>query len=200
MKLVFKLTLLILFVTSCKAQSPVVSLDAIGDYEDTNGIYYKDIDGDLDKYVGTWKYTNGTTSLTITFKKVIQYYNGEWYADKLVGDYKYVKNGVVILDYLSRVNSPTVNDAQHYIDGYLIIYPKQFVKCDTCAHLERRIKLFFDDPERYYLANAMAIRHVNVNGVEKIEMNLRDSDTIVLPEGAEPQPRVPYGDYTLIKQ
>ncbi|WP_430410937.1 DUF6705 family protein [Kordia sp.] len=191
--------LLLIFTISCKAQNPVVGLtQKKGSIPE--GIYYKDIDGDLDKYVGTWIYANGTTSFTITFRKVIQYYNGKWYADKLVGDYKYVKNGVVIMDYLHRINDPTVNDVQHYIDGNRIIYPYQDVDCDGCTHMERRIDLFFDDPERRHLDFAFVIRYLNINNVEKIQANLRVTDIGTVPPNAPLDTRIPYGNYTLIKQ
>ncbi|WP_430410939.1 DUF6705 family protein [Kordia sp.] len=184
---------------SCKAQNPVVGLtQKKGSIPD--GIYYKDIDGDLDKYVGTWKYTNGTTSFTITFRKVIQSFNGKWYDDLLVGDYKYVKNGVVIMDYLNRVNDPTVNNGQHYIYGNRIIYPYQDVDCDGCTHMERRFELFFSDPEQRYLSQAMIVRHIIVNNIQKIQVNLRLEDLRLAPEGTNLEPRVPFGNYTLVKQ
>ena len=187
------------FIVSCKAQNPVVGLtQKKGSIPDN--IYYKDIDGDLDKYVGTWKYTNGNTSITITFRKILQDYNGKWYADKLIGDYKYVKNGVVVMDYLSRINDPNVNNAQHYIDGNRIIYPYQVVDCDTCTHMERRIELFYGDPERRYLSQGLVIRHINASGTEKIQANIRLENLRMAPEGTDLEPRIPYGNYTLIKQ
>lgn len=186
---------------SCKAQSPIVSLKDFKIVEITNGIYYKDIDGDLNPYIGTWKYTSGTTSLTIKFKKIVEYYNGEWYEDVLVGDYKYIENSVVVVDFLNRVDDPSVNDAQHYITGNSIIYPNQFITCDDCTTLERRIKLDFTDPERKYLVNAVTIRYINEGGIQKIQLNLFDNGTIVLPsESSPPETKVPYGYYELIKQ
>ena len=87
---------LMLFVISCKAQIPIKSI-----YDDTdiNGAYYKDTNNDFDKFVGTWKYTNGITSLTITLQKKAQYHkfhsNGDnYYLDVMVGEYKYIENGV----------------------------------------------------------------------------------------------------------
>ncbi|WP_430410938.1 DUF6705 family protein [Kordia sp.] len=184
---------------SCKAQNPVVGLtQKKGSIPDN--IYYKDIDGDLDKYVGTWIYANETTSFTITFRKVIQSFNGKWYDDLLVGDYKYVKNGVVVMDYLSRINDLTVNNGQHYIYGNRIIYPYQDVDCDGCTHMERRIDLFFDDPERRHLDFALVIRYLNINNVEKIQANLRVTDIGTVPPNAPLDTRIPYGNYTLIKQ
>ncbi|WP_430410940.1 DUF6705 family protein [Kordia sp.] len=199
MKYIIILALFIITI-NCKAQDPIVGLHETRTYGIPNGIYYKDIDGDLDKYVGTWKYTNGTTSLTITFRKILQYYNGKWYADKLIGDYKYIQNGVVIMNYLSRMNDPTVNNAQHYIKGNRIIYPFQVVDCDNCSHMERRIELYFSDPLRKYLSQGLVIRHINANGTEKIQANIRLEDLRLAPEGTNLEPRIPFGNYTLIKQ
>lgn len=193
--------LIVMTTLSCKAQSPIVSLKDFKNVEITNGVYYKDIDGDLNQYVGTWKYTNGTTSLTIKFKKIVQYYNGECYEDVLVGDYKYIEKANVLVDFLNRVDNPIINDAQHYITGNTIIYPNQFITCDDCTTLERRIKLDFTDPERTYLVNAVTLRYINDNGIQKIQLNLFDNGTIVLPsENSALETRVPYGYYELIKE
>ncbi len=57
----------VLFSFSCKAQTLVKSL--YEDDTDITGAYYKDLYNDFDNFVGTWIYTNGSTSLTITLQK-----------------------------------------------------------------------------------------------------------------------------------
>ena len=183
---------------SCKAQSPIVPLDT-RIHETPDGSYLKDLNNELNKFVGTWKYENGNTSLILTFKKVNQRYNGEWYEDILVGEYKYVVNGVEIFNSLYRLNHPMVNDAQHYIEGNTIIKKLQKPSCEECDISERRILMFFDDPERKYLSHKLAIRYINENVTEKIEAILITEGSSVLPyENAPQEARVPDGTYTFI--
>ena len=198
-----RLTILAIFVVisiSCKAQSPVIPL---GDYnsELINGAYQKDVNNDLNSFEGTWVYDNGTVVFTISFRKVIQYFNGRYYRDELIGDYRYEVNGVEILDYLFDFNNPNINDAQHSIKGNSLIYKNWFPKCLECGIDEPRFELTFYDTERKYLSSKIVVRHFVENDVEKIKVWLYDRGTVVLPyEGAPEVIRVPYGEYTLVKQ
>ncbi len=186
---------------SCKAQNPIISLDNKGQDGIINNAYYKDIDNDLDAYIGTWAYENGDSSFTMSFLKKTQSFNGKWYQDLLVGDYQYIVNGIQVLDYLPRLTDSNINDGQHTIDGNRIIYKNFFPKCDECDINERRIVLYFSDLDRNYLSSEIAIRHYIENGVEKIKVWLYDSDSAVLPyEGAPTEIRVPYGEYIMTKQ
>lgn len=69
-----------------------------------SGNYIQDTTGVLNKFVGTWKYTNGNDEFTV---KIIKKENdnffglNDYYEDVLYGGYKYVKNGNVIID---RIN------------------------------------------------------------------------------------------------
>jgi hypothetical protein len=67
------LALLMIFSLSCKSQ--IVPLET--HYEDTNGgAYFKDLQNEMDKFVGTWEYSNGTNTLTIIIKKKTHFYDG----------------------------------------------------------------------------------------------------------------------------
>ncbi len=52
-------------VIACKAQHPVVGLDA--SYDTPEGAYYKDLDNELNKFVGTWKFISSNEELIIFF-------------------------------------------------------------------------------------------------------------------------------------
>ena len=72
-----------------------------------NGAYYKDTQGYLNQYVGTWLYTNSTTNLKITFQK--EYFAqqnafGTYYSDVLVGEYEYKVNRVTVFSTLNNLN------------------------------------------------------------------------------------------------
>ena len=60
--------ILILLVTiSCKSQNPVVGLDA--PYNTPEGAYYKDLNNELNKFVGTWKFQSTNKELIIIIEK-----------------------------------------------------------------------------------------------------------------------------------
>lgn len=199
-----KLNLFIALIAllSCKAQSPIIS---IGDYSQdiVAGCYLKDVNNQLDPFVGTWSYQNGNTSFTISFRKIVQYYNGTWYEDKLIGDYQYIEEGQELVNYLPNFNDPNINDAQHTIKGSMMIYTKQFPKCEECedSDIRERVRLTFYDTERKYLSNELVIWYYIENyNIEKIKVWLYDAGTAVLPyEGAPQEIRVPYGEYVLTK-
>jgi len=184
---------------SCKAQSPIYPLSD-NTIEIINNAYYKDIDGDLDHFVGTWLYQSGNTSFKITLQKALQYFNGEYYEDLLTGEYQYIEGGVELVNTFS--NNP-VDVFYHNITAPRIIYKGQYPSCPTCSLLERRVFLSFDDPDPNlsYISSAIVLRYINDgSGIEKMEVQLVSNGTKILPyDGAPNQPTVPYGEYILIK-
>lgn len=65
-----KRTLIISIVIAsfnCYAQSPIFPLDHWS--EEEPNAYYKDLDNELNAFVGTWLYTNGNTSWKMELKK-----------------------------------------------------------------------------------------------------------------------------------
>ncbi len=193
-------TIMVLIVFSCKAQSPIIQL---GDYstELVNNSYWKDVNNEINKFEGTWKYEEGNAEFIIALTKNEQYYNGSYFEDRIIGDYKYVENGILVADYLSRLTDSSVNDAQHYISGNFIVSKNHVPRCQECSSNERRFELFFTDPDRRYLSSEIILRYFIENGVEKIKVWLYDSDSAVLPyEGAPTEIRVPYGTYIMTKQ
>ena len=115
MKKIFIL-LAILSITVIQAQTyPVLrtvsveqSLDE--NYNELSGDYIKDINNLLNPYVGTWKYEGNGMIFTLKAQKIEQYisaYNdGTYkYSDKLFVTYKFVKNGVTLVD---NLNEPLV--------------------------------------------------------------------------------------------
>lgn len=178
----------------CNAQSPIKSL-----YDGETGIvgaYYKDLDNDLDKFVGTWKYTNGSTSLTITLiKKVMQPLiseNMNYYEDIIIGEYKYIENGVEKINTLPQL---LVNKGpyEYNISGNILI-----------GKTNRMLRTGFMDPniEIQGMTQAMFFERKN-NDPQKLFL------TFKMMEGPytvndEPLPytsyTVPFGEYLLVKQ
>ena len=202
MKQILLIIIITLSVLSCKAQSPVIDL---ADYqaELVDGAYLKDVNNELDKFVGTWVYSNGNTSLTITFQKINQVYNDSWYEDLLIGEYQYIENGVEKVNSLSRLNNPNINNYQHYLDGNTLLRKYQFPGCPECDPSEKRVKIEFTDPSpnMKHLIGIMfmGLRYINDNP-EKLQINFGKSGAIIIEDDAPLEPNVPFGTYLLVKQ
>ena len=59
----------------------------------------------VDKFVGTWKWSNGVDDVTIEFKKVKFWWRvNNYYQDVLMSCHSYVKNGLPIESIMSDIN------------------------------------------------------------------------------------------------
>ncbi len=95
------------FALSCKAQSPIISIEQDILNDDTvDNTYVKDINNVFNPYFGTWKWedTSTGTSFTIVFSKLEMVDFGDNYTDLLIGQYRFVKNGVEIFNSLNVAN------------------------------------------------------------------------------------------------
>jgi len=198
------LNLLVLFIVfSCKAQTIIPIAGGNNPLKYKSGTYNKDVDNDLDKFVGIWKFQQGNTSLEIIFKKIVHsYYSiGGYYEDLLIGEYRYVANGTEIVNTLERINQQLGENEINNIEGNLIINRGYFPQCSECSINEKRVKLHIADPIRDYLDNAIVLRYSNENGTARIKAKIyKNGASISIPSGAVDEMRVPYGEYVLTKQ
>jgi hypothetical protein len=182
--------------SSCKGQSPVYPIQGNGARSE-EGAYYKDVDNVFNKFDGTWKYQNGNTSLTITLQKKVLYYDSEDgnYLDMLIGEYKYIENGNVVVNTLPKLMQTNLEPYQNNIAGMLII--DRNLPVDS-----RRVELCFKDPEREYLNRSIRIKHIAADGSspEKIEIQWIGSMSITPNENSPTEIRVPEQNYILTKQ
>jgi hypothetical protein len=110
------LTLVLLAAISCTAQSqqqPVLRILSFQEkysngYNLKEGDYIKDIQNQLDPYVGIWKYEGNGMILTLKLQKVPMFYNGtgEYYTDEILLTYKFIKDGITLVD---NLNLPTIS-------------------------------------------------------------------------------------------
>ena len=184
-----------LIAFSCKAQT--VGLDA--PYNTPEGAYYKDLNNELDKFEGTWVFDNGTTIFTIVLEKREQQQVLNDYRDLLKGEYKYEENGQVQVNTLSNLNDPST---QNNIGGSYIHKKTDYPACGDCTENERRIDMYFNDPERSYLSDGIVVRYLlDETNPEKLEVIIYQSGGGILPDENSPDvPRVPYGTYIMVKQ
>ena len=92
-----KIFFFILLSVHIQAQTEVSLRADYGDYPE--GTYYKDLNNELNQFVGTWVYTEGSKKYTINFKKLIKWestWGPHYYEDLIIGGYKLEVNNQVI--------------------------------------------------------------------------------------------------------
>ena len=112
----------------CKAQTVYDLTDSKPDLG-TYNYYMKDINNVLDPFVGTWVYTDGGNTITMTLKKKIKVKTSIRlvFQDFLYGEYRFEQNGVVVLDYMSQLDDPNItNIYRHNVHGNHIPYHSIF--------------------------------------------------------------------------
>jgi len=195
--------IILLFTTiACKAQNPIVSLDTYRQ-DAPAGAYFKVLNNEFDKFVGTWNYSNGNASFTIVFQKKEMVAINSDFRDILVGEYEYVENGNTIINTIPELTSNSGNVKNRNIGGSEILQnTNKYVSGEDCLPSERRIMLYLTDPDRDYLATSIVLRYdMNSTIPEKMTATIVATSGVILPyEGAPEAVRVPYGEYLMEKQ
>lgn len=114
---------IILFSVSAISQEEIVPIENQKDFDnDGNAVYYyKDVNNELDKFLGTWRYENGNTSFEITFvKNEYVYGSSDYYDELLATSFKYINNGAVIFD---SINYDPSNTNERFFQGGFFTYP-----------------------------------------------------------------------------
>jgi hypothetical protein len=207
MKKIF-ITFLVLCPFIINAQTPSTIRPLFqGGYAKIENAYYKDIDLDFDAFLGTWRFTEGNTILEIKLQKVLENYNAnnKVYEDVIIGEYRYVENGIELVNTIQNLNAPFVNHNAYQITGSSIVKPTSAPICPECDPNERRIKLSFSDPIRNApgLTGRITLRRVDENGVQKIHMRLQQTGTVLYLDETPVTYlsfHVPWGQYVLTKQ
>ncbi len=200
MKNIFKIIPFLIFVNSCKAQTPIINI------EDDNGeaiqnAYYKDTNNLLNPFVGTYIYTYGTTSLTIILQKKTMSYNGYKYEDVLIGEYKYIENGVEKVNTLNELNVNYPNQSNHSISANAILSTGDYL-CDHCVGNEKRLIGGLVELSTQNVAQLLINRILTDTGQQAIKINIGWQMRSHNPEFESPaaKPSFQGGNYVLIKQ
>lgn len=102
------------------SQTPIISMT---DYKNNNtnlveNSYLKDIDNKYGLLEGTWQWSNSNDSLILIFEKIEFVYDGFNYSDILIGKYKYIKNGVELINTLNN----NINNSNFWLYTSTILY------------------------------------------------------------------------------
>lgn len=185
MKIALKLITLLL-VISCKAQTvvPLFTENIPDNVRDFKPLYYKDIDNDLDPYVGTWQGTLNNGTLKITFNKVVRVDAGlSNFTDMLVGEYEYKENGTVLVNTYPQLLEFTNNNIpnivhpedpwENNIGSISIVIGYNVPPCTECPANTRYVRLGLFDPTRPNVSGEIVMAHfIDNNGIDKIRMRI----------------------------
>ena len=105
MKNIIKTIVILLTISSCKAQSNVINITdwCNNQTNETDGsLYLKDINNLYAPFIGTWKWTEGNRELILTLIKQTKYHYNRgilnYYEDRIVGYYVYKENGIELIN------------------------------------------------------------------------------------------------------
>lgn len=201
-----KIFLFVLLSIGCKAQNAIVPLNNYhGMYEEPN-TYYHDSDNEFNKFVGTWKWEQGLSSITITLQKKLSVLDQDTYNyfDLLVGEYKFIDDtGTIVINTLPNLLNNSIGPFNRNIWGYHLSLARPgnpLTPNNATTNIEyRRVDLNIQDPLRPYLDEVLRIRYID-DATPKIEAYIGSGGMQILEEGQLPDSRCPVGFYTLTKQ
>jgi hypothetical protein len=177
-------------------------LSAIGDLNyPQNNVYYADLNNVLDPFVGTYLYTNGSTSFKIVLqKKTHSSVNNIYYEDMLIGAYRYVKNGVETVNTLNDLTSVYADGTYYPISGRILM-TGQILGCDDCSPNEKWIYGSIEDPNSGSVDNLFIMKRV-INGQEALKITIHHEMTSQPESSPAPLPiSYPLGqEFILVKQ
>lgn len=180
--------LVLSLIISSSLYSQIINIEGWdGEYSD--GAYYKDINNHLDQFEGTYRYTSGSEELTIVFKKFTNQFNGVYYQDLLAGEIKYIKDGVILFDNLSKINQDLPNKFLHDICGNTIIKNTSRPVCPDCYENQKRTRLVFFGRDNNDNGGGMVVQKIIQSGQpEKIRIYILNDTRIWIEGQQEPLP------------
>jgi len=202
MKKYIYFTLLCIITIACKAQSPIYDISEPHS-EKTPGSYFKDLNGNLDGYDGTYLYTGpNNTSFKIVLKKKVLSYR-YYYEDLIVGEFQFIRNGVEVTNTLANININYADEyVNHTITGHRILTGTIY-GCPDCSPTEKRLRLSLIDNKSNNIVG-LDIRKTTVNGVPAIKVLLFGEESGFVRQANENLSTSSYmlelGEYIMIKQ
>lgn len=166
---------------SCSAQQQIIPLETKG--FPIEGTYYKDLNNDLEPYIGTWKGTFDNKTFTISFSKYKDYNSmGNYYKDRLIGRYK-------MLD----ANGNLLYSTYSLADTDIKVSSLGFVNSTT----KDKLRFYFSDLCR---GGQIVLNFENPQKTQMHYIYYTEQELITDETGCSPYNEMPREEMTLIKQ
>lgn len=199
MKHILLTSIILISLASCKAQQIITPIFNNPTPAHTPNNYYKDVDGDFDKFIGTWKFQNTDAEFIIELRKELHYLTpSNYYKDLLIGEYLYKKNNIIQINTLENMDNSLISGYQHSVSGKNIIHKANTPVCDACTIQERRVQLLISLPNHNHIMGWLTLRHIIDNGIEKLEATINNAS--IMGYDMIDFNKMPWGNFTLIKQ
>ena len=173
------LKLIVLFTVSVGyAQDNIIHIEDkhLHDPFEQPKVYYKDVNGVLDKFIGTWKWQNTSTNPTKTFE--ITFYKNEMrdqgnisFTDELICNYNYIVNNSIIYD-------TTLDGISTRVLGSWIVPNSSYTTSSGLVINHTKMELGYSEPIidntplRKNPSGKLHLEYQNVNGEERLIWNV----------------------------
>jgi hypothetical protein len=137
--------ILLFFFCFATGTAQIKNIDGPGNEYAQTGVYYKDLNNFFDPFIGTFIYSNGTTTFEIVLQKKLHSSNGDvYFEDVLIGAYRYVENGIEKVNVLNDLDNNYPRGTTYKISGRAIFTGKE--GCPQCDINEKWIYGTIQDP------------------------------------------------------
>jgi hypothetical protein len=197
-------SVVLLFALLCEAQSPVYDITTL--QEKGAGVYYKDLNNLFNGYDGMFGYYDANTTMEIVLQKIAKsYQNGYHYEDIIVGELRFVKNGIEYINTLAEIDdkydhfySDNFSHMRHVIKG-ASVYKGRGVWCKDCLPTDKTLRFYFRDPESK-LPAILHMRLTIVNSATVLLVDITDGGSFTSKWDHDyPRPRIAidYGSFKM---
>ena len=180
MKKILIFILFFAFMSKAQSQMTIIDFDNYANDLDSQNYYMKDINNYLDQFEGTWKYINGNSEIELVFKKktFTDHPNPSMTVmqDELVGECRYVKNGVEVLNTLQNIDVNHIMSVEYNISGGVrTSNDRGTIPCYMCTVPNQRLWVDYDEStnDNECLYGSVLIHTFVENGQTKLFFSIR---------------------------
>lgn len=175
-----------MFNVNVSNSQSTIPIENIAFHIKENNVYFKDVNGLFNKFLGSWEYTSGPYyfKMTLTKKEQYQYAIGIrksiQYTDYIDCHYIYKYNGITIYNFYPNNNLLTSNFSQSGINGY-----------DYVIMNNNKLLLNYDEPSQTSCyrrkGGRLEIEHTYIGQTPKLIWTRTDYDKGLQVKGFECQ-------------
>lgn len=175
MKKILTIIKLLIVLNTVNLYSQVSDISKLG-ADAISGVHYKDNLNLMNQFEGKYKYENGSTSIEIELikKTDMPIFNTGAFQDIVIGEIKYIENGILKLNTLPNLNQ-NIPFSKHVICGFVLLNNNNDYPCTTCYSGQKRLMATFTNPLNDKVDIDLYFKKVTLpNGTITMEMMMKD--------------------------